>query len=212
MRITKQHWKFEASVDGQAILKQIERAGRTCYKSEDEALIPEMNTTEQFCKRLVRSGHHSVLEHATVSVRIVTDRGVTHEIVRHRIGVAYSQESTRFCNYSQAKFGNEIEVILPVWLPDSSQVMTDVWEDAMREAERTYFTMLDAGWAAQQARTVLPNSLKTELVMTCNIRAWRHFFTLRCSSKAHPQMRDLAVSVLVGFREAIPVLFDDINP
>ena len=222
MRTIKQSWEFEGPApDGSEILRRIERAGRTCYKTEDRG--GSIKDTMDFCKKLITSGHHSVLEHCNVSVRIVTDRGVTHEIVRHRLA-SYSQESTRYCNYSQDKFGNEITVILPVWLdwdkiPISFLPNHDVghklkfykWQGAMEYAERYYFDLIQNGWSAQEARSVLPNSLKTEIVMTANIREWRHFFTLRCSPKAHPQMRELARSMCLGFQDVIPVLFDDIQ-
>lgn len=212
MKIIKQSWSFESLVDGPAILHLIESAGRTCYKSESGSQTLEQ--VKAFCTDLIRRGHHSVLEHASISVRIITDRGVTHEIVRHRL-CSYSQESTRYCNYSKDKFGNEITVILPVWFYKTAENTNptmgyEIWYQAMRCAAQAYFSMLNLKHSPQEARTVLPNSLKTEIVMTCNVREWRHFFTLRCSSKAHPQMRELVLSMLKGFRGQIPVLFDDI--
>lgn len=180
---------------------------------------------------ILKRGHESVLEHVSLSVRIVTDRGVTHEIVRHRLA-SYSQESTRYCNYSGDRFGKEITVVLPVWFdqeplvkhPDGS-VDRDVkkswipgdvyshgfmaWIDGMYEAEEAYFKMLDLGQSPQQARSVLPNSLKTEIVMTANLREWRHFFSLRATPAAHPQMRELAREMLLDFQARIPVVFDE---
>jgi thymidylate synthase (FAD) len=216
MKIIKQNWMFEDPIQGEDILNKIERAGRTCYLSSGES------NPATFVKNLITSGHHSVLEHVNISVRIITDRGVTHEIVRHRLA-SYSQESTRYCNYSNRKFGSEITVILPVWLYEeydrlkSSDIEMPVdpayvsWNMAMLQAENYYFELLKNEWKPQQARAVLPNSLKTEIVMTCNIREWRHFFSLRCSKAAHPQMRELALSMLAGFSHSIPVLFDDIT-
>lgn len=146
----------------------------------------------------------------------------THEIVRHRLA-SYSQESTRYCNYSQDKFGKEITVILPVWFEElANQKMAYAdwiyqkmayadWVASMTYAESVYFRLLGYGQLPQQARSVLPNSLKTEIVMTCNIREWRHFFTLRTSAAAHPQMKDLATSMLKGFQEAMPVFFEDLG-
>lgn len=232
MKIVKQSWQFEEPVNGEAILTKIERAGRTCYKSEDK-ITPE--SARKFVAMCVASGHHSVIEHHNITVRIVTDRGVTHEIVRHRLA-AYSQESTRYCNYSGDKFGKEITVILPVWFNSISESKQDaivkshlhvtaetvteqanevsfsVWVRTIMETERGYFQLLELGQTPQEARSVLPNSLKTEIVMTANIREWRHFFTLRASSKSHPQMVALAADMLKGFRAAVPVLFDDIHP
>lgn len=222
MRIIRQSWSFEDTFDSIDFLDKIERAARTCYKTRTTG-------NDEFIRNLIRSGHHSTLEHANLTVRIITDRGVTHEIVRHRIA-SYSQESTRYCNYSQLKFGREITVILPVWFEGEShfesystkgishehyieakETAFGSWKLLCMLAEVHYFDLLDKGQTPQQARTVLPNSLKTEIVMTCNVREWRHFFTLRASKAAHPQMRDLAISMLRGFQESIPVLFEDLT-
>jgi len=207
MKIIKQYWEFEHKIDGDEILKRIEKAGRTCYKSEDKITT---DSAKKFVSGIIKSGHHSVIEHYNISARIITDRGVTHEIVRHRL-VSYSQESTRYCNYSQDKFGNEITVILPVWFYDViDNEQSLAWREGCKYCEKTYFILLALGQTPQQARSILPNSLKTEIVMTCNLREWRHFFSLRTSKAAHPQMRELAISMLEGFREKIPVVFDDI--
>lgn len=225
MKIIKQSWQFEEPVDGEVILRKIERAGRTCYKSEDKITD---ESARQFVASMIKSGHHSTIEHHNVTVRIITDRGVTHEIVRHRLA-SYNQESTRYCNYANDKFGKEITVILPVWfyvIPEQyhvlhpAGVMTHdgdimkffLWREACEYVELSYFHLLENGQSAQEARSVLPNSLKTEIVMTANLREWRHFFTLRASPKAHPQMRALAEDMLKGFRTIIPILFDDIHP
>lgn len=218
MQIVKQSWEFLNEPKGEQVLQLIEIAGRTCYKSEDK-ITPESSRT--FVKKLIDSGHHAMIEHGSISVKMVTDRGVTHEIVRHRIA-SYAQESTRYCNYSKDKFGNELTVILPVWFygmfptieSDNAQKRIQYmrWKNACESAEFSYLTLLDAGQSAQEARSVLPNSLKTEIVMTANPREWRHFFTLRASKAAHPQMRALALDMLQGFKNTIPVLFDDIYP
>lgn len=227
MKIIRQSWEFLNKPDADQALRLIEAAGRVCYKTEGSA---GPGTAPDFIRKRIATGHHSVIEHVSITVRIITDRGVTHEIVRHRLA-SYSQESTRYCNYSQLKFGREITVILPVWfdgLPETAYESASLkgigiehivsaqdspyhaWELACQVAETYYFTLLDLGQSPQQARSVLPNSLKTELVMTCNVREWRHFFALRTSAAAHPQMRDLACSMLAGFKEAIPVLFEDL--
>ena len=147
--------------DGEFILKQIELAGRTCYKSEDRITADSAKT---FVKRLIDSGHHSVIEHVNITVRFMCDRGVTHELVRHRLA-SYSQESTRYANYSKDKFGREITVIKPsFWADDSSEYLE--WLAAMEWAEKTYMKLIDLGASPEQARSVLPNSLKTEIVMT----------------------------------------------
>ena len=191
--------------NGEDILKQIETAGRTCYKSEDKITA---DSAAGFVKRIIKSGHHSVIEHINVSVRFVCDRGISHEIVRHRLA-AYSQESTRYANYSKDKFGNEITVIKPYFWPENSEEYL-VWKQAMQNAEQSYLKLLKNGARPEQARSVLPNSLKTEIVMTCNLREWRHVLKLRCSKASHPQIRELMLPLLDEMRAKLPVLFDDL--
>ena len=193
-------------VDGTALLQKIELAGRVCYKSEAK-ITPD--SAAGFVRRILENGHESVLEHEKLTARIVCDRGVSHEIVRHRIA-SYSQESTRYCNYSLDKFQNELTFIRPFFWNDEPEKLR-VWEEAMAAAERAYLALLDLGATAQEARAVLPNSLKTELVMTMDLREWRHFFRLRAAAPAHPQMREIAVPMLRAFQEAVPVIFDDIE-
>ena len=189
-------------------LEIIERAGRTCYKSEGKSCE---GSAPDFVRRILGRQHESVIEHVSASVRFVTDRGVTHEMVRHRIA-SYSQESTRYCNYSKDQFGEEITVILPVWFYDRKrQEEYKTWEAAMMDAECGYLKLLAMGTTAQEARAVLPNSLKTEIVMTANLREWLHFFKLRTAPAAHPQMRDLALQALCLFQMAVPVLFGSIG-
>jgi thymidylate synthase (FAD) len=191
--------------DGASILKQIETAGRTCYKSENKITA---DSAAGFVKSIIKSGHHSVVEHISISVRFICDRGITHEIVRHRLA-AYSQESTRYANYSKDKFGNEITVIKPYfWSEDSEEYLE--WKIAMKNAEQSYLKLLKNGARPEQARSVLPNSLKTEIVMTCNLREWRHVLDLRCSKASHPQIREIMLPLLTEFHEKIPVLFDDL--
>lgn len=191
--------------DGELILKQIETAGRTCYKSEDR-ITPD--SAKGFVECILESGHHSVIEHISITVRLVCDRGVSHELVRHRLA-SYSQESTRYANYSKDKFGNEITVIRPFfWFEDSLEYQE--WKKAMEQAEKAYMKLIELGASPEQARSVLPNSLKTEVVMTCNIREWRHVLMLRCSEAAHPQMREVMLPLLLQFHERVPILFDDI--
>lgn len=192
-------------VAGNIILTRIEQCGRVCYKSESKIMG---GSAETFCKNLIARGHEAVLEHASFTVKFTVDRGVSHEIVRHRLA-SYCQESTRYCNYSREQFGNEITVIEPCYLARGS-VAYRVWQDACRSAEKAYFALLGEGLTAQEARAVLPNSLKTEVVMTANVREWRHFLEQRTSPAAHPQMREVATQLLSACRENIPVLFDDI--
>ena len=193
-------------VDGTALLQKIELAGRVCYKSEAK-ITPD--SAAGFVRRILENGHESVLEHEKLTARIVCDRGVSHEIVRHRIA-SYSQESTRYCNYSKEKFQGELTFIRPFfWESDPEKF--GVWKRAMESAERAYLALMDLGATAQEARSVLPNSLKTELVVTMDLREWRHFFRLRTSAAAHPQMRELTLPLLAAFREAVPVVFDGLT-
>ncbi len=187
------------------ILALIETAGRTCYKSEH---LVSHDSAPKFISRIVASGHHSVIEHAGVSVRFICDRGVTHELVRHRLA-AYSQESTRYANYSQERFGRQITVIRPLFWPRSSP-QYQAWLAAMAAAEKAYLELLELGARPEQARSVLPNSLKTEIVMSANLREWRHVFTLRCSKAAHPQIREITLPLLEEMHQRVPVLFDDL--
>lgn len=180
--------------------QEIEAAGRTCYKSEDK-ITPD--SAPKFIEMVCKRQHESVLEHAVASFRIVCDRGVSHEIVRHRI-CSISQESTRYVNYSKGKFGGEITVIEPPGMTGDQGV---AWETAMTTCESEYFSMLNSGASPQIARSVLPNSLKTELVMTCNFREWKHFLRLRESPAAHPQMREVAAIIGSILREKFPSVF-----
>ena len=206
MNIIPPSFELLDRVDGTALLQKIELAGRVCYKSEAKITS---DSAAGFVRRILENGHESVLEHEKLTARIVCDRGVSHEIVRHRIA-SYSQESTRYCNYSLDKFQNELTFIRPFFWNDDPEKFR-VWEEAMAAAERAYLALLDLGATAQEARAVLPNSLKTELVMTMDLREWRHFFRLRAAAAAHPQLGAVAVPMLRAFREAVPVIFDDIE-
>lgn len=208
MKMIEQHHEIIWHNQPNLILKTIEQAGRVCYKSEDK--ITE-DSAKAFVVRLIQSGHESVLEHQSFSVRFVTDRGVSHELVRHRLA-SFSQESTRYCNYSKDKFGNELTFIIPTFLygKGHEDPAWEHWEKAMEDAEDRYFDLLSDGLNPQDARSVLPNSLKTEIVITANIREWRTILKQRTSSKAHPQMRDLMVPLLFDLDTCLTCLFDDI--
>lgn len=216
MKIIKPSFEILTVIDGPSILKSLELAGRTCYKSEDKITD---DSAQAFVTKLINSGHEAMIEHFSISVKIICDRGVSHEIVRHRLA-SYAQESTRYCNYSLDKFGREITVIIPCFWPPAligSNVNMDYWEEFMiwknscLLAEKAYFELLDHGATPQQARSVLPNSLKTEIVVTMNLREWRHFFRLRTALTAHPQMREIANPILVELQKHIPVIFDDLK-
>jgi thymidylate synthase (FAD) len=207
MKILEPAFILEYPFDGNEILKNLERAGRTCYKSEDRI---DSESAINFVRMLIKRGHETVLEHEKITVRVICDRGVSHEIVRHRIA-SYSQESTRYCNYSKEKFGGEINVIKPFfWTCPEKEEQYGIWENAMKAAEVAYNKLIALGATPQEARSVLPNSLKTEIVMTMNLREWRHFFRLRTAPEAHPQMLEITMPMLNYFRSMIPVIFDDI--
>ena len=202
MKIISPDFAFVDSINGNAILKKLEAAGRTCYKSEDKMTE---DSAANFVRNLIKRGHESVLEHVSITVRIITDRGISHEIVRHRLA-SYSQESTRYCNYKD----KEIEFVLPYDIDPETKIF-DYWKLSCQASETDYKVLIAKGVAPQTARSVLPNCLKTELVMTCNLREWRHFFKMRCAPGAHPDMKYLATIMLHEFQEKIPVVFDDIE-
>lgn len=206
MRIIEPSFELLGIENGQDILRRIELAGRVCYKSEDKITD---NSAQEFVKRILKSGHESVIEHEKISVRIICDRGVSHEIVRHRIA-SYSQESTRYCNYSKDKFGSEITVIKPCFWKEEEEKYK-IWINVMKEIEKNYNRLIEIGAKPEEARSILPNSLKTELVITMNLREWRHFFQLRTTQRAHPQIRQIAIPLLDKLKERVPVVFDDIE-
>lgn len=183
-------------------LQIIERAGRICYKSE--ANIQDDSATD-FVRKILSRGHHAVIEHAVASFRIITDRGITHEIVRHRLA-SYCQESTRYCNYAAEKFSQQISVIEP---PDLNEQQYKTWFSSCEAAEKQYFAMLANGATPQIARAVLPTCLKTELIMTANFREWRHFLSLRLASGAHPQVREIAQMIAQKLAQECAIIFGE---
>lgn len=203
MEIVKPKFIFEDEVDGEKILKNLERYGRTCYKSEAK-ITPD--SAKEFVARLIKMGHESVIEHEKVTVRIICNRGVSHEIVRHRLA-SYSQESTRYCDYYKK---GQIQVIEPLFFVNDP-LKYKIWKEAMEAAEKAYNQLRELGATPQEARDVLPHALKTEIVVTYNLREWRHFFKMRCSPAAHPQMREIALPLLKEFQKKIPVIFDDLQ-
>ena len=206
MRIVDPTYEIVSMPDPDQALAVIEQAGRTCYKSEDK--ITEGSAGE-FIQRIVRSGHESVIEHGSCTVRFICDRGVSHELVRHRLA-AYSQESTRYANYAKERFGSEISVVRPTFWNEDSKAFA-LWRESMEKCEAAYMELLRQGATPQQARAVLPNSLKTEVVMTANFREWRHVFRLRCSKAAHPQIREVMIPLLEEMSLLLPPLFGDIH-
>ena len=222
MKLIKASAEILDRVNGDEILKHIEKIGRTCYKSEDKITT---DSSLKFVADLIKRGHEAMIEHHNISVKFICDRGVSHEIVRHRIA-SYAQESTRYVNYSKAKFGKEITFIIPNWFEYGISTYEDAiknrqwefikptekeWIYSMEIAEQTYLYLMDNGWTAQEARSVLPNSLKTEIVVTMNLREWRHFFKLRTAKVAHPQMGEVAIMLFNELKGKLPVIFDDIE-
>ena len=208
MRLIKPYAEICKDFDGEEMLKKIERVARTCYKSEGKI---KDGSARKMVAGLIKSGHDAMLEHASVTVKFAVDRGISHELVRHRMA-SFAQESTRYCNYIKDDFGSEITFIIPKYL-DGESAAHDAWKDTMKYCEDAYFKLLDIGLTPQEARAVLPNSTKTEVVMTANLREWRHFFKLRAlgtTGKPHPQMLEVTIPLLEDFKRAIPVVFDDL--
>ncbi len=205
MKVIEPYYVIETPIDGETILAHIERCGRTCYKSEDKITA---DSAKAFVSKIIKSGHDSVIEHFSITVRFICDRGVSHELVRHRLA-SFSQESTRYCNYGKA---DEITVINPCFFDedDGNMEAFHTWRKAMQNAEKVYLTLIQQGASPQEARSVLPNSLKTEVVMTANLREWRTILKQRTSAAAHPQMRQLMIPLLSELQEKIPIVFEDI--
>lgn len=218
MKVINASYAIVSDIDGTELLKQIEKVGRTCYKSEDK--ITDTSAV-QFVKNIMKRDHLAIIEHNSVSVRFVCDRGVSHEIVRHRVA-SYGQESTRYCNYTNERFSssiNVIDVLKGIELdtkmknldPLIKRCVMSEWKMGMSDAEEHYNNMIKLGATPQIARSVLPTGLKTEIVVTMNLREWRHFFKLRTDIAAHPQMRELTIPLLAEFKSLIPIIFNDIK-
>ncbi|WDP87090.1 MAG: FAD-dependent thymidylate synthase [Desulfobacter sp.] len=198
-------------------LEILEKAGRTCYKSETRIT---QDSAGKFVDMLIRNNHHAMIEFGDIIVKLTTNRGVTHELVRHRM-CSFAQESTRYVKYDK-----DIAFIRPVWsddrligqwdpnhldLPKDLPVGDEIWLKSMARAESEYKTLIDAKWKAQAAREILPNSMKTEIVVKANIREWRHIFALRCAKTSHPQMVGLMIPLLKDLKTKIPVVFNDLK-
>ena len=207
MKIINPSFEILTNINGNELIN-LEKGGRTCYKSDSEYTV---DSSIKFVRNIIKSGHLAVIEHSLLTVKFICDRGVSHELVRHRIA-SFCQESTRYCNYSNDKFGNELTFIKPCFFEEDSE-RYKTWSDLMEEIEKTYLEMLSMGCKPEEARSVLPNSIKTEVVMSANYREWRHFFALRAcdaTGKAHPQMKELAIPLLKKVSKLIPVVFDDL--
>lgn len=208
MIIVKPSYQILSRIEPKDQLQLIEKIGRVCYKSEDK-IDSSGESAKKLIGNLLKWKHEAVIEHSFLSVKFVCDRGVTHELVRHRIA-SFAQESTRYCNYANAKFGNQISVIEPYFYKKDPK-RYEIWKKAMEDAEKAYFDLIEQGSTPQEARSVLPNSLKTEITITTNFREWRNIFRLRCAPDAHPQARELLIPLLKELQKEIPLIFDDIK-
>lgn len=207
MKIVNPSYKIltPISEDGIQELQHIEKIGRVCYKSEDR-ITKNGESAKEFVKMIIDRGHEAMIEHSSLSVKFIVDRGVSHEMVRHRLA-SFAQESTRYCNYSKDKFGNEITFVKPCFFEEKSNEY-ELWKVSVGLAEQVYFLLLDKGKTPQEARSVLPNSLKTEIIITANYREWRNILKLRTEKAAHPQMREVMIPLLCDLRCRIPIVFD----
>ena len=204
MKIIEPSFEILSITDPELLL--IERAGRVCYRSEDRI---EPGSAERFTRMVIGRHHESVIEHGSMSVLFTFDRGVSHELVRHR-HTSPSQESTRYCNYSKGKFDGELSFVRPFFF-DEGGLNYAYWEFTCRTAEEFYLAMLANGAKPEEARTVLPSSLATTMVVTANFREWRHMFRERTARAAHPQMRQVMCPLLEEARRRVPVVFDDVG-
>ena len=221
MKLIKPSYEIMTTINGEGILAAIEHAARTCYKSESKVEFDDEGkaiSARPLIQKLVNLGHDAMLEFGgMITVKFICDRGVSHELVRHRL-CSFAQESTRYCNYGKQE---HVQFIIPCWSTLSGGFYDDlqtaetysevIWMECMLHAEKSYLTLIQNGWALQQARSVLPNSLKTEINMSANTREWRHIFRQRVSKAAHPQMRELMIPLLEEFKKRIPLLYDDIT-
>lgn len=215
-------WIKVEKFDGLRIMKNIEKACRTCYRSE--GLITD-TSYEKLIKNCINRQHGSVMEHEKISVRICCDIGFYKDITRHRAGTAFSIESTRWCNYGKDKFENEIKFIKPIFYDEkwtehnyegspfdnNEQLYSSIWYNCMQEIEDAYIQMSNNGAKPDELRMLLPHSTAAEVTMTCNIREWRHILSLRCAKMTHPSIRQILIPLLLYFKQEMPCLFEDIE-
>lgn len=193
-------------LDGEAILKHIESCARNCYKSEDN-ITADGQSAKKMVQKLIELNHLAMIEHFSVTAKITCDIGVYKDLTRHRIA-SFAIESTRYCNYSKGRFDGEISVIKPCHITDSK--MYAIWLDAMSLMEQKYMEMAKMGAKPDQLRMLLPHSTKADVIMTANLREWRHVFSLRCSPFAHPSVQQVMKMLLHKMNVQIPILFDDL--
>jgi thymidylate synthase (FAD) len=224
MKLIKPSTEILTIINSGEIFKTLEQVARTCYKSEDR-ITEDGESAKKILNILLTRNHEAMLEFFDITVKFIVDRGVSHEIVRHRIG-SYAQESTRYVNYAtEGKIGHCTFIIPPwcnisesEWTHEQAIQSTDMngdinallWLQHMSWTEKVYNKLIKEGWKAEEARSVLPNSTKTEINVKFNLREWRHFFKLRTAAAAHPQMREVTIPLLKEFQEKIPIIFDNI--
>ena len=205
MKIIEPYYEIMTPIDSKAIMQHLESIARVCYKSEDKITD---ESAGPFIRGIIKHGHEAMIEHYSFSVKFVVGRNFSHELVRHRIA-SFAQESQRYCSYDKDKFGNEITFIRPLQHEDKKFMRT--WTKAMKESEKNYFSLIKAGYKPQEARLVLPNSTKTEIVITANLREWRSIFKLRADKPADSPMREMMVPLLKEMRDRLPDIFFDID-
>lgn len=198
-------WIQVEKIDGKKIMKRIERACRTCYRSEEK--ISE-ESYKNLLKNCITRGHESVLEHEKITVRIYNDVGSYKDLTRHRFA-SFSVESTRYCSYDKDKYGNEISFINPIYIEDEE--IYKVWKDTMQSIEKNYIKMKELGAATDMCREILPHSTAAEYTMTANIREWKHILGLRTTKHVHPAIRQVLIPLLKYFKEQMPEIFDEIQ-
>lgn len=191
--------------DGKAIMKRLERACRTCYRSEGSITDESYKTLLNNC---ITRGHESILEHEKITIRMTCDIGVYKDLTRHRIA-SFSVESTRYCNYGKDKFDNEIKVMRPCNIDPNSKLY-EHWTTAMEQIEKEYLDMSKEGATADQLRMLLPHSTAAEVTMTANIREWKHIFNLRANNHAHPAIQQLLIPLLLLFKKEMPEIFSNV--
>ena len=198
-------WIKVENFDGVKIMKKIERACRTCYRSEDKM---KEDSYKNLLKNCINRGHESVLEHEKITVRIYSDIGTYKDLTRHRFA-SFSIESTRYCSYNKDKYGNEISFINPVYIEDNE--IYDTWKNAMEEIEKSYMKMKDLGATTDMCREILPHSTAAEYTMTANIREWKHLLGLRTTKHVHPAIRQVLIPLLLYFKEQMPEIFEEVE-
>jgi thymidylate synthase (FAD) len=225
MRLINSSVEILDQINGEEVLKKLERIARTCYKSE-KRITEDGSSARKLLTNIIKSGHEAMIEHYSFSVKFICSRAISHELVRHRMA-SFAQESQRYVNYGKR---GGIEFIIPVNLENQISPGDDALSVSIKDlingcndysfaerfaanawrSENVYLTAIESGVKPQEARDLLINATKTEVVMTANLREWRHFFELRCDQATHPDMRKLALDLLKQAHEKIPVIFDDL--